>query len=113
MRPTAQRTDWHVAEVYKDYGAKGAMGGGGRRALSRRHQGANHAVMAWRRSLKDLGRSCPSFALDIDRFLHQQGLDPTRQQARPCFRCSAVKRSGIQERLRKCNGRQDWRRIFP
>jgi hypothetical protein len=38
------------------------MGGGGRRALSRRHQGANHAVMAWRRSLKDLGRSCPNFA---------------------------------------------------
>ena len=41
------------------------MGGGVRRALSRRHQGANHAVMAWRRSLKDLGRSCPSFARSI------------------------------------------------
>jgi hypothetical protein len=41
------------------------MGGGVRRALSRRHQGANHAVMAWRRSLKDLGRSSPSFARSI------------------------------------------------
>jgi hypothetical protein len=71
--------------------------------------------MAWsRRSLKDLVALLSELhALDIDLFLHQQGLDTTRQQARPCFRCWAVKRSGIQERLRKCNGRQDWRRIFP
>jgi DNA invertase Pin-like site-specific DNA recombinase len=53
------------------------------------------------RSLKDLVAFLSELhALDIDLFLHQQGLDTTRQQARPCFRCWALERWVIQEWVR-------------
>ena len=111
LRPTAQRTDWQVAEVSKDYGAKGRNGRPAFDALCRDATKRQfEVVMAWNvdrlgRSLKDLVAFLSELhALGIDLFLHQQGLDTTTPAGKAMFQMLGVfaefEHSIIQERVR-------------
>ena len=112
-----------MAKIYEDHGISGAKGRNGRPAFDALCRDATkrqfHVVMAWNvdrlgRSLKDLVAFLSELhALGIDLFLHQQGLDTTTPAGKAMFQMLGGQTLGIQERLRKCNGRQDWRRIFP
>src|SRR6201993_4041639 len=87
LRAAAERMGHDVVELYVDHGVSGAKGRDKRPAFDRLHQDATRRrfdlVMAW--SVDRLGRSLQDLvaflsdlhALNIDLFLHQQGLDTT------------------------------------
>src|SRR6476620_5623319 len=98
LRQAAERAGWQVAKVDKDHGIRGAKGRNARPAFDALCRDATKrqfdVVMAW--NVDRLGRSLKEpvaflselHALGIDLFLHQQGLEGPRREARPCFRCS-------------------------
>jgi DNA invertase Pin-like site-specific DNA recombinase len=113
LREIAERMGWQIVELYRDEGVSGTK--------SREHRPAFDAlckdaarrrfgmVMAWSvdrlgRSLQDLvGFLSELHALDIDLFLHQQGLDTTTPAGKAMFQMMGVfaefERSMIRERV--------------
>jgi DNA invertase Pin-like site-specific DNA recombinase len=100
--------------VYRDHGVSGARGRDKRPAFDRLCKDAARRqfdmVMAWSvdrlgQSLQDLvGFLSGIHALDIDLYLHQQGLDSTTPRGRALFEMMGVfsefERAMIQERVR-------------
>jgi DNA invertase Pin-like site-specific DNA recombinase len=114
LREIASRMGCEIVRVYKDHGISGAKGRDKRPAFNALCRDATkrqfHMVMAWSvdrlgRSLQDLvGFLSELHALNIDLFLHQQGLDTTTPAGKAMFQMLGVfaefERSMIQERVR-------------
>ena len=114
LREVAGRMGCEIVQVYKDHGISGAKGRDKRPAFDRLCRDAAQRkfdlVMAWSvdrlgRSLQDLvGFLSELHALQIDLFLHQQGLDTTTPGGKAMFQMLGVfaefERSMIQERVR-------------
>jgi DNA invertase Pin-like site-specific DNA recombinase len=114
LREVAGRMGCEIVRVYKDHGISGAKGRDGRPEFDRLFRDAAQrkfdVVMAW--SVDRLGRSLPDLvsfltelhSLNIDLFLHQQGLDTTTPAGKAMFQMMGVfadfERSIIQERVR-------------
>jgi DNA invertase Pin-like site-specific DNA recombinase len=114
LREVASRTGCQITKVFKDHGISGAKGRDKRPAFDALCRGATRrefdVVMAW--SVDRLGRSLQDLvaflselhALDIDLFLHQQGLDTTTPSGKAMFQMLGVfaefERAMIQERVR-------------
>src|SRR6201984_1928179 len=114
LREVAGRMGCEIVRVYKDHGISGAKGRDKRPAFDKLCRDAARRqfdlVMAWSvdrlgRSLQDLvGFLSELHALNIDLFLHQQGLDTTTPAGKAMFQMMGVfaefERSMIQERVR-------------
>lgn len=114
LREVAGRMGWQIVEVYQDAGVSGAKTRAERPAFDRLCKDATRRrfdmVMAWSvdrlgRSLQDLvGFLSELHALDIDLFLHQQGLDTTTPAGKALFQMMGVfaefERSMIRERVK-------------
>ena len=114
LRAVADRMGAEIVKVYKDHGISGAKGRDKRPAFNALCRDATKRqfdmVMAWSvdrlgRSLQDLvGFLSELHALNIDLFLHQQGLDTTTPAGKAMFQMLGVfaefERSMIQERVR-------------
>ena len=114
LRQAAERAGWEVTKVYRDHGISGAKSREKRPAFDALCRDANRrqfdVVMAWSvdrlgRSLQDLvGFLSELHALNVDLFLHQQGLDTTTPAGKAMFQMLGVfaefERSIIQERVR-------------
>jgi len=113
-RDIASRMGCEIVKVYKDHGISGAKGRDKRPAFKALCRYATKRqfdmVMAWSvdrlgRSLQDLvGFLSKLHALNIDLFLHQQGLDTTIPAGKAMFQMLGVfaefERSMIRERVR-------------
>jgi DNA invertase Pin-like site-specific DNA recombinase len=113
LRETASRIGWEIVEVYRDEGVSGAKGRDKRPAYDALCKDAARrrfdVVMAW--SVDRLGRSLPDLvgflselhALNIDLFLHQQGIDTTTPAGKAMFQMMGVfaefERAMIRERI--------------
>jgi DNA invertase Pin-like site-specific DNA recombinase len=114
LRDIASRMGCEIVKVYKDRGISGAKGRDKRPAFNALCRDATKRqfdmVVAWSvdrlgRSLQDLvGFLSELHALNIDLFLHQQGLDTTTPAGKAMFQMLGVfaefERSMIQERVR-------------
>jgi DNA invertase Pin-like site-specific DNA recombinase len=114
LREIASRMGCEIVKVYKDHGISGARGRNGRPAFDALCRDATKRqfdmIMAWSvdrlgRSLQDLvGFLSELHALDIDLFLHQQGIDTTTPSGKAMFQMMGVfaefERAMIQERVR-------------
>ena len=115
LRQAAERAGWEVTKVYRDHGISGAKSREKRPAFDALCRDANRrqfdVVMAWSvvqlgRSLQDLvGFLSELHALNVDLFLHQQGLDTTTPAGKAMFQMltgvfAEFERSIIQERVR-------------
>ena len=114
LRDIAGRSGLEIVKVYKDHGISGAKGRDKRPAFDALCRDASKrqfdVVMAW--SVDRLGRSLQDLvtflseihALDIDLFLHQQGLDTRTPAGKAMFGMMGVfaefERSMISERVR-------------
>jgi len=110
----AQQAGWQVVDVYEDQGISGAKGRNGRPAFDRLCKAAMRRefdlVMAW--SVDRLGRSLQDLvaflgelnAVEVDLFLHQQGVDTTTPASRALFQMMGVfaefERAIVRERVR-------------
>jgi DNA invertase Pin-like site-specific DNA recombinase len=114
LREIAHRTGLEIVKVYRDHGISGAKGRDKRPGFDALHRAAAKreydVVMAW--SVDRLGRSLQDLvgflgelhALNIDLFLHQQGLDTRTPAGTAMFQMLGVfaqfERAMIQERVR-------------
>jgi DNA invertase Pin-like site-specific DNA recombinase len=114
LRAVAERMGIEVAKVYRDHGISGAKGRDKRPEFDRLCKDATRRqfdiVMAW--SVDRLGRSLQDLvnflseihALNIDLYLHQQGLDTTTPSGKAMFGMMGVfaefERAMIRERVR-------------
>jgi DNA invertase Pin-like site-specific DNA recombinase len=114
LRQVAERMGCELTKVYKDHGISGAKGRHKRPAFDAMCRDASRrqfdVIMAW--SVDRLGRSLQDLiaflgeihALDVDLFLHQQGLDTTTPAGKAMFQMMGVfaefERAMIQERVR-------------
>jgi DNA invertase Pin-like site-specific DNA recombinase len=114
LRQVAGRISCEIVKVYKDHGISGAKGRDKRPGFDALCRDAAKRqfdlVMAW--SVDRLGRSLPDLigflselhSLNIDLFLHQQGLDTTTPSGKAMFGMLGVfaefERAIIQERVR-------------
>ena len=113
LRAAAGRMGHEIVQVYRDAGISGAKGRDKRPAFDAMHKDAARrrfdVVMAWSvdrlgRSLQDLcGFLSELHSLDIDLFLHQQGIDTTTPAGKAMFQMMGVfaefERSMIRERV--------------
>jgi DNA invertase Pin-like site-specific DNA recombinase len=113
LRKAAKRAGWTIAAVYEDNGISGAKGRDGRPGFDQMLKDANRrefdVIMAW--SVDRLGRSLQHLvgfldevhALDIDLYLHVQGLDTTTPAGKALFQMLGVfaefERAMIRERV--------------
>ena len=113
LRKAARRAGWSIAAVYEDNGVSGAKGRDGRPGFDQMLKDANrrefNIIMAW--SVDRLGRSLQHLvgfleevhALDIDLYLHVQGMDTTTPAGRALFQMLGVfsefERAIIRERV--------------
>ncbi len=113
-RKAARRAGWSIAAVYEDNGVSGAKGRDGRPGFDQMLKDANRrefdVIMAW--SVDRLGRSLQHLvgfleevhALDIDLYLHVQGLDTTTPAGKALFQRLGVfaefERAMIRERVK-------------
>jgi DNA invertase Pin-like site-specific DNA recombinase len=114
LRAAADRMGHEVVKVYEDRGISGAKGRNGRPAFKAMCEAAVRrefdVVMAWSvdrlgRSLQDLvGFLSEIHALDVDLYLHQQGIDTTTPAGKAMFGMMGVfaefERAMMQERVR-------------
>jgi DNA invertase Pin-like site-specific DNA recombinase len=114
LRKVARRIGCKIVEVYRDRGISGAKGRDKRPAFDALCRDATHRqfdlVMAWSvdrlgRSLQDLVQFLSDLhALNIDLFLHQQGLDTATPSGKAMFQMLGVfaefERSMTRERVR-------------
>ena len=114
LRAIASRMGCEIVKVYRDHGISGAKGRDKRPGFNALHRAATRrefdVVMAW--SVDRLGRSLQDLvgflgelhALNIDLFLHQQGLDTRTPAGTAMFQMLGVfaqfERAMIQERVR-------------
>jgi DNA invertase Pin-like site-specific DNA recombinase len=114
LRAVADRMGCEIVKVYKDHGISGAKGRDKRPAFDSLCRDATQRrfdlVMAW--SVDRLGRSLQGLvgflseihALNIDLYLHQQGLDTRSPSGKAMFGMMGVfaefERAMIQERIR-------------
>jgi DNA invertase Pin-like site-specific DNA recombinase len=114
LREVAARMGCEIVKVYKDHGISGTRGRDGRPQFDAMCRDAARrrfdVVMAW--SVDRLGRSLQDLvaflseihALNIDLYLHQQGIDTTTPAGKAMFQMMGVfsefERSMIQERVR-------------
>lgn len=113
LQTVAERSGWTVVEVYCDHGVSGAKGRENRPEFDRLCRDAARrrfdVVMAW--SVDRLGRSLQHLvgfleeiqSLQIDLYLHQQGIDTTTPAGRAMFQMLGVfsefERAMIRERV--------------
>jgi DNA invertase Pin-like site-specific DNA recombinase len=113
LRKAAKRAGWSIAAVYEDNGISGATGREGRPGFDQMLKDANRrefdVIMAW--SVDRLGRSLQHLvgfldevhALNIDLYLHVQGLDTTTPAGKALFQMLGVfaefERAMIRERV--------------
>jgi DNA invertase Pin-like site-specific DNA recombinase len=113
LRKAARRAGWSIAAVYEDNGVSGAKGRDGRPGFDQMLKDANRrefdVIMAW--SVDRLGRSLQHLvgfldevhALNIDLYLHVQGLDTTTPAGKAMFQMLGVfsefERAMIRERV--------------
>jgi DNA invertase Pin-like site-specific DNA recombinase len=113
LREVAARVGHEVVEVYKDHGISGAKGRDKRPAFDALCRDASRrkfdVIMSW--SVDRLGRSLQDLvaflnevhSLDIDLYLHQQGIDTTTPAGKMMFQMLGVfaefERSIIRERI--------------
>ncbi len=113
LEKAARRAGWTIAAVYEDNGISGAKGREGRPGFDQMLKDANrrgfNIIMAW--SVDRLGRSLQHLvgfleevhALDIDLYLHVQGMDTTTPAGRALFQMLGVfsefERAMIRERV--------------
>ncbi len=113
LKKAAKRAGWTIAAVYEDNGISGAKGRDGRPGFDQMLKDANrrefNIIMAW--SVDRLGRSLQHLvgfleevhALDIDLYLHVQGMDTTTPAGRALFQMLGVfsefERAIIRERV--------------
>ena len=113
LRKAAKRAGWSIAAVYEDNGISGAKGRDGRPGFDQMLKDANRrefdVIMAW--SVDRLGRSLQHLvgfldevhALNIDLYLHVQGLDTTTPAGKALFQMLGVfaefERAMIRERV--------------
>ncbi len=114
LRAVVERMGWQITEVYRDEGISGAKSRADRPAFDALCKDAARRkfdmVMAWSvdrlgRSLQDLvGFLSELHALQIDLFLHQQGLDTATPAGKAMFQMMGVfaefERSMIRERVK-------------
>lgn len=114
LETVAQNAGWDIVAVYDDNGVSGAKGRDQRKQFDALIKDANRrkfdVVMAW--SVDRLGRSLQDLlqflgdlhAVDVDLYLHQQGVDTTTPSGRAMFQMMGVfaefERSMIQERVK-------------
>ena len=126
LEQVAERAGWEVVEVYEDHGVSGAKGRAQRPAFDRLCQDATRrkfdVIMVWSvdrlgRSLQDLvGFLAELHAVNVDLFLHQQGVDTTTPAGKAMFQMMGVfaefERAMIQDRVKaglaraKANGKR-------
>jgi DNA invertase Pin-like site-specific DNA recombinase len=113
LREVANNADWEIVEEYVDHGVSGAKGRDKRPAFDRLCQDATRRrfdlVAAW--SVDRLGRSLQHLvgfldelhSVNVDLYLHQQGLDTTTPAGKAMFQMSGVfaefEREMIRERV--------------
>ncbi len=113
LEQIAEHSDWRIVGVFEDHAISGAKGREKRPALDNLLKDANRRkfdlVAAW--SVDRLGRSLQNLleflaelhALDIDLYLHQQGIDTTTPAGKAMFQMCGVfaefERSIIRERI--------------
>ena len=114
LKKVARQSGWDVVEVYEDAGISGAKGRKGRPAFDELCKDATRrqfdVVMAWSvdrlgRSLQDLvGFLADLHAVNVDLFLHQQGVDTTTPAGKAMFQMMGVfaefERTMIQVRVK-------------
>ena len=114
LEQAAERAGWKIVGVYDDNGVSGAKSREHREAFDRLCKDATRrkfdVVMAW--SVDRLGRSLHDLvgflgelhAVDVDLYLHQQGLDTTTPAGKAMFQMMGVfaefERAMIQERVK-------------
>ncbi len=114
LEQVAKRSGWQVVEIYEDAGISGANGREKRPAFDKLLKDASRRefdlVAAW--SVDRLGRSLQHLvaflgelhALNIDLYLHQQGIDTTTPAGKAMFQMMGVfaefERAMIQERVK-------------
>src|SRR5262245_50315659 len=114
LRQVAERMGCEITKVYKDHGISGAKGRDKRPAFDAMCKAATRrefdTIMAW--SVDRLGRSRKDLVtflselhtLQVDLYLHQQGLDTTTPAGKAMFQMMGVfaefERAMIQERVR-------------
>ena len=114
LERAARRAGWPVVAIYEDNGVSGAKGRDGRPGFDQMLKDANRrefdVIMAW--SVDRLGRSLQHLvgfldevhALDIDLYLHVQGLDTTTPAGKAMFQMLGVfaefERAMIRERVK-------------
>jgi DNA invertase Pin-like site-specific DNA recombinase len=114
LEAVVQRTGWDIVAIYEDAGISGAKGRDRRPAYDHLLKDAARrqfdVAMAW--SVDRLGRSLTDLigfmdelnSLDIDLYLHQQGIDTTTPSGRAMFQMCGVfaefERAMIQERVK-------------
>lgn len=113
LRTVADKAGWEIVNVYRDAGISGAKGREKRPAFDALHKDAARRrfdmVAAWSvdrlsRSLHDLtGFLKDLHALNVDLYLHQQGLDTSTPTGRAMFQMVGVfaelERAVIRERV--------------
>lgn len=113
LEAVASKSGWEIVEVYRDHAVSGAKGRPQRPGFDRLCRDAAKrkfdAVMAWSvdrlgRSLKDLVNFLNELKdLNIDLFLHQQGLDTSTSSGRALYQMLGVfaefEREIIRERV--------------
>jgi DNA invertase Pin-like site-specific DNA recombinase len=113
LKKAAKRARWSIAAVYEDNGISGAKGRDGRPGFDQMLKDANRrefdVIMAW--SVDRLGRSLQHLvgfleevhALNIDLYLHVQGVDTTTPAGKALFQMLGVfaefERAMIRERV--------------
>lgn len=125
LEVVAEKAGWEVVAVYNDNGVSGAKGKEHREQFDALMKDANRrkfdVVMSW--SVDRLGRSLPDLleflgqmhSVNVDIFLHQQGIDTTTPAGKAMFQMMGVfaefERAMIQERVKagleraKANGK--------
>jgi DNA invertase Pin-like site-specific DNA recombinase len=114
LREVASRMGCEIVHVYRDHGVSGAKGRDKRPQFDRLCRDATKrqfdVIMAW--SVDRLGRSLQDLvaflteihALQVDLYLHQQGIDTTTPAGKAMFQMMGVfaefERAMIQERVR-------------
>lgn len=114
LETVAKNAGWDIVAVYDDNGVSGAKGRDQRKQFDALIKDANRrkfdVVMSW--SVDRLGRSLQDLlqflgdlhAVDVDLYLHQQGVDTTTPSGRAMFQMMGVfaefERSMIQERVK-------------
>lgn len=114
LQERAERSGWEIVKIYEDQGVSGAKGRDKRPQFDQMLKDATRKefdlVMSW--SVDRLGRSLLNLieflnelhSLDIDLYLHKQGIDTTTPAGKAMFSMLGVfaefERSMIQERVK-------------